>query len=69
MKEKIFEPFYRLKGTNKQQGTGIGLALAKSLTELHKGKLYLKYSTEGMNIFVFCLPAKNMESLRKKQSC
>lgn len=66
MKEKIFEPFYRLKGTNKQQGTGIGLALAKSLTELHKGKLYLKYSTEGMNIFVFCLPAKNMESLQKK---
>jgi len=58
MREKIFEPFYRLKQSIKQQGTGLGLALARSLTELHKGKLYLKDSPEGLNIFILCLPLK-----------
>ena len=56
MKDKIFEPFYRLKESLKQQGTGIGLALAKSLTELHNGNLYLKDSGESQNIFVVHLP-------------
>lgn len=58
MKEKIFEPFYRLKETAKKQGTGLGLALARSLAELHNGKLYLKESETGTNIFVLCLPLK-----------
>jgi signal transduction histidine kinase/ligand-binding sensor domain-containing protein len=62
MKEKIFEPFVRLKETQKRQGTGIGLALAKSLTELHKGKLLLRTSAEEHNIFVVTLPLENTAS-------
>ena len=38
-KDEIFQPFFRLKETEKQKGTGIGLALARSLVELHKGIL------------------------------
>jgi signal transduction histidine kinase/ligand-binding sensor domain-containing protein len=56
MKEKIFEPFFRLKRTEKQKGTGIGLALARSLAELHKGTLYLQESNNGLNVFVLNLP-------------
>jgi signal transduction histidine kinase/ligand-binding sensor domain-containing protein len=56
MKEKIFEPFVRLKETLRQKGTGIGLALARSLTELHGGNLFCKGSEEGMNVFVLRLP-------------
>lgn len=56
MKEKIFEPFFRLKETIKQKGTGIGLALARSLLELHNGDIYLKDPEDGMNIFVVRLP-------------
>jgi signal transduction histidine kinase/ligand-binding sensor domain-containing protein len=59
MSEKIFEPFYRLKETIKQKGTGIGLALARSLAELHKGTLHLKDSANGLNTFVLSLPLKN----------
>jgi signal transduction histidine kinase len=58
MREKIFEPFYRLKETIKKQGTGLGLALARSLAELHNGKLYLKDTQTGINTFVICLPIK-----------
>nr|WP_294905804.1 sensor histidine kinase [uncultured Lacibacter sp.] len=59
MNEKIFEPFFRLKESQKMQGTGIGLALAKSLTELHKGKLFLRLSPDGTNVFVLILPIEN----------
>jgi len=58
MSEKIFEPFYRLKETLKQKGTGIGLSLARSLAELHNGRLYLKDSRDGLNTFVLELPLK-----------
>lgn len=56
MKEKIFEPFYRLQATIKQKGTGIGLALARSLVELHQGKVYVKKYEKDINNFVVQLP-------------
>lgn len=65
MKEKIFEPFFRLKETIKQKGTGIGLALARSLVELHEGDIYLKESEEGINTFVVILPYQADHQKRK----
>jgi len=56
MKEKIFEPFFRLKETEKQKGTGIGLALSRSLTQLQKGVLDLKKSENNMNVFFITMP-------------
>ena len=67
MKEKIFEPFFRLKETIRQKGTGIGLSLARSLAELHNGKLYLKDSKNGLNTFVMELPVRPENSLTNKQ--
>jgi len=56
MKDKIFEPFFRLAATEKQKGTGIGLALSLSLVQLHKGVLILKKPENGLNIFSLTLP-------------
>ena len=56
MRDKIFEPFFRLKETEKQKGTGIGLALSRSLTELHKGILDLKEPENNLNTFLLKLP-------------
>lgn len=56
LKDRIFEPFYRLKETEKELGTGIGLPLAKALAELHKGKLELKLGAEATNLFLLSLP-------------
>lgn len=55
LKEKIFEPFYRIKETEKQEGTGLGLALSRSLAELHKGSLEFK-PNEDINRFLLTLP-------------
>lgn len=68
MKEKIFEPFFRLKETEKQKGTGIGLALSLSLTQLHKGSLELKFTEPSMNCFSLILPVnQNMEILHPEK--
>jgi ligand-binding sensor domain-containing protein/signal transduction histidine kinase/DNA-binding response OmpR family regulator len=55
-KEKIFEPFYRIKETEKEAGTGIGLPLARSLAQLHKGDIVVKTSDDYQNIFLLSLP-------------
>jgi len=63
-KEKIFEPFYRIKETDKQPGNGIGLPLSRSLAELHKGVLELSKPDGGMNVFVLILPIHQEKEFR-----
>ena len=66
MKEKIFQPFYQIgdeNGNKINPGTGLGLPLARSLAELHKGKLYLDAFSESLNTFVLELPLKQMSSI------
>jgi signal transduction histidine kinase len=68
MKERIFEPFFRIKETMKQKGTGIGLALARSLVQLHQGSLYLKDEPGiTINTFVLRLPLQPEESKKRKK--
>ncbi|MEN0055926.1 MAG: two-component regulator propeller domain-containing protein [Mucilaginibacter sp.] len=56
MREKIFEPFFRLKESEKQIGTGIGLSLSRSLAELHQGVLALNKPINDLNTFMLTLP-------------
>lgn len=46
--ERIFDRFYQVKSaqTRYTTGTGVGLHLAKYLTELHKGRLYAENRTD-----------------------
>ncbi len=52
LKEKIFEPFY----TTKTQGTGLGLAVVKSVTTAHQGKLTVMNHRNGGAVFTMALP-------------
>lgn len=58
MKEDIFKPFVRYDEKESGEvttGTGIGLALARSLAELHKGTLAMEAGEEE-NVFCLTLP-------------
>ncbi|GAA4808701.1 two-component regulator propeller domain-containing protein [Olivibacter ginsenosidimutans] len=55
LKEKIFEPFYRLKTKQHTEGTGIGLALSRSLAAFHHGSLEAS-TAASHNVFTLTLP-------------
>lgn len=52
--ERIFEPFFSTKGA---QGTGLGLALSRSIAEAHCGALTLHHSLGRGATFTLKLPA------------
>lgn len=64
MREKIFEPFVRGKKNEKQKGTGIGLALVRSLTELHGGAVAMQ-AHPLLNVFVLTLPLHTGRTMQK----
>lgn len=62
-RSEIFKPFVRVERRKNPSvsGTGIGLALSKSLAELHKGTLTLEPDSEDIR-FHLVLPAGNVNS-------
>ena len=58
----IFNPFYRSKETQNKEGSGIGLSLAQSLAEFHRGTLSYQQTAEGLNQFVLSLPESQEET-------
>lgn len=56
---RIFDRFYRAdpSRSRKQGGFGLGLAIAKSIVEQHKGKLYARSTLGQTTSFIVQLPA------------
>ncbi|GAA6142652.1 HAMP domain-containing sensor histidine kinase [Hydrogenophaga sp. 5NK40-0174] len=58
LREKIFEPFYRLPGASESVGgVGLGLSLVKRLVERHGGQVQCEDRNGGGARFVVLLPA------------
>jgi signal transduction histidine kinase len=53
--ERIFEPFYR----GDRNGLGLGLAIAKSIVELHSGRIWVEPGLEGGSRFCVAIPGQN----------
>nr|WP_256354220.1 MULTISPECIES: ATP-binding protein [unclassified Variovorax] len=57
LRERIFEPFYRLPGASERNGgVGLGLALVKSIVERHGGSVRCESRVGGGASFVIALP-------------
>jgi signal transduction histidine kinase len=52
--ERIFEQFFRVPSD--QEGTGLGLALAKQLVELHHGRIWVEARQPVGSRFLFSIP-------------
>ena len=63
--ESVFSPYYRgkLADTSPVKGLGLGLSIAKYLTELHEGKLSVDSTLGEGSTFELCLPASSLDLL------
>lgn len=68
LRQKIFEPFFRLPADTQSSGTGIGLSLAHSLAELHNGILRIDETVTDMNAFLLKLPLHQSEEFKAIKS-
>ena len=54
---RVFERFYRSdSGTTDTRGAGLGLAITKSLVELHRGRIWVESTVGNGSRFYFTLP-------------
>ena len=62
--ERIFEEFQQARDTNgeRPEGTGLGLALSRSLVELHGGRIWVESEPGKGSTFTFTLPVGVQEA-------
>ena len=51
-REKILQPFYRLKKHRDHQGNGLGLSLVSAIIKLHKGKIVFQDNFPGLKVSI-----------------
>jgi signal transduction histidine kinase len=63
---EVFDDFFRLPGTEAQEGMGLGLAIARRLVQAMGGKIWIESDTAGGCKFSFLLPFKTVAALAGK---
>ncbi len=68
-KENIFKLFFQREGAEKGvHGTGLGLPYARTLANMHNGRLYLDDKVKDKNSFVLELPVKQAGEITIEQT-
>jgi signal transduction histidine kinase len=67
---KVFDRFFQVEAhlTRKHGGMGLGLAVAKSMIELHGGRIWAESEEGKGSTFTFLLPVDGMEKTDKSAS-
>ena len=60
--DKVFQKFYRIPGSS-PGGTGLGLALAKSIMEAHGGQIWVENGADHGAIFSMSLPLESQPDM------
>lgn len=61
LRDRIFEPFFRVDTARSREigGTGLGLALVRAIAEIHGGSVWVEEAPAGGNRFVLRLPTSH----------
>lgn len=59
--EKIFDRFYRTESSRSTSGSGLGLSLAKTIAEQHKGRISVSSQKDTGSCFTLTLPYSNLK--------
>jgi signal transduction histidine kinase len=59
----VFEQFYRVKGGENTEGSGLGLSIARKIAELHSGSIEVESEIGKGTVFTVCLPAYGREGI------
>lgn len=60
--ERIFSVFQRLHGKNDYEGTGVGLAICRKITERHKGSIRAARNPDHGATFTVLMPLANLDT-------
>jgi signal transduction histidine kinase len=60
----IFEPFF----TTKEHGMGMGLSIARTIVEAHRGRIRVETGTHGGAVFIVSLPLLEQRGLKTSQT-
>jgi signal transduction histidine kinase len=66
LRERIFDPFYRVPATAGQPGTGLGLAISRRIARLLGGDITVGDAPDHGSVFTFVLPTNGAASSREK---
>ena len=60
-RERVFERFYRssLHRQDRTASTGLGLPIARTVAEMHGGRLWLEGASDGGSVFTLALPYRS----------
>lgn len=68
--ERLFAPFQRLHDKKQYSGTGMGLAICRTIAEQHRGHIYAEGAPNMGATFVLHLPCEDTEFLQNSpQAC
>ena len=59
---RVFDRFYRADASRSSQGTGLGLALVKSITDLHRGSARVESKVDRGTIVTLTFPKAEIEA-------
>ena len=64
----VFEEFAQIGGTERREGTGLGLSLTKKLIELHGGSIRVESELGGGATFAFTLPQPQLQAQSEQET-